>query len=158
MNNADDNFGELLRGCSFDDSIRDEHRREVRARALQAFDEAAAARAHVVVIDRSASKRWTKRQIVRRSLAMAVAASLLWGLIPWRQTPGPPIEPGEERIGLAEARAKAREAANDPAIDLLGEFSDEEAALTFAQGIDVCVRERDGRLATIEDELAGQGS
>ena len=161
MSNADDNFGELLRGCSFDDSIRDAHRREVRERAMQAFDAAAAAPTQASVVERTESQRWTKRQLLRRSLAMAVAASLLWGLMAWRQAPGPSAEPSEEQMQLAIARSAARNAADDrlvAAIDLLSTFSDEHAAQTFVQGIDVCVSEHNGQLTAIESALAGQGS
>ncbi|WP_428303769.1 hypothetical protein [Lacipirellula sp.] len=161
MNEANDNFGELLQGCSFDDSIRDAHRREVRERAMQVFDEAAAARASAVVVERPASQRWTKRQLVRRSLAMAVAASLLWGLNMWRQAPGPSAEPSEQLMQLAAARSEARDAADErlaTAIDLLSTFNDEHAAQAFAQGIDVCVSEHNGRLTAIEHSLAGLGS
>lgn len=161
MSNADDNFGDLLQGCAFDDSIRDAHRREVRERAMQAFDEAAAAPTQAVVVERSAPKRLTKRQLVRRSLTMAVAASLLWGLITWRQAPGPADEPSEQLVQLAAARAEARNAADDrlaAGIGLLSMLSDEHAARTFAHGMDVCVSEHNGRLTAIEGALAGQGS
>ncbi|BBO33555.1 hypothetical protein [Lacipirellula parvula] len=166
MNEANDNFGELLQGCAFDDSIREQHRREVRERAMQAFDEAAAAaRTSAVVVERPASKdwtqRWTKRQLVRRSLAMAVAASLLWGLNMWRLAPGPSAEPSEQLMQLAAARSSARDAADErlaTAIDLLSTFNDEHAAQAFAQGIDVCVSEHNGRLTAIEHSLAGVGS
>lgn len=165
MKNREDNFGELLQGCSFDDSIRDAHRREVRERAMQAFDEAGAAPAQAVVVERPASQqwteRWTKRQLVRRSLAMAVAASLLWGLSMWRQAPGPADEPSEQLVQLAAARSEARNAADDrlaAGIGLLSMFSDDHAARTFAHGMDVCVSEHNGQLTAIEGALAGQGS
>jgi hypothetical protein len=40
MNNPDDDFVDLLTGCPFDDSLREEHRRKVRERAMRAFDAA----------------------------------------------------------------------------------------------------------------------
>ena len=61
----------------------------------------------------------------------------------------------------ANARLKSRELADErlvAALDLLSAFDDEQAALTFSQGIEVCVRERDGQLAWFEDSGVGDGT
>ena len=152
--NADDNFGDMLAGCPFDDSIREEHRREVRERAMRAFDESLAAPTLTVAVREPSSRGWAPRRVVRAALSMAVAASLAWAIFAWRQPAGPPVASGDAANQLAAAQLKQREAADArlvAALDLLSAFDEEQAALTFAQGVEVCVRERDGR-------LAGEGS
>lgn len=153
MKRADDNFGDMLAACPFDDSIREEHRREVRERAMRAFDESAAA--ETATIRERSPRRLAPRHALRAGLAMAVAASLAWAIFVWRQPAGPPVAPGDAAQQLADAQLKQqRKAANDQlvaALNVLSAFDEERAALTFAQGVDICVRERDGR-------LAGEGS
>ena len=161
MKNADENFGDMLAGCPFDDSIREEHRREVRERAMQAFDESAATRLLTVADREQSPQRWTQRRTVRAALAMAVAASLGWAIFAWREPSGPQEAPVVAAHQPTDARLKSRELADErlvAALDLLSTFDDEQAALTFAQGVEVCVRERDGQLAGFEERDAGDGT
>ena len=93
MKNADENFGDMLSRCPFDDSIREEHRREVRERAMRAFDESAATPMLTVAVREQSPQRWTQRRTVRAALAMAVAASLGWAIFAWREPAGPQEAP-----------------------------------------------------------------
>lgn len=161
MKNADENFGDMLSSCPFDDSIREEHRREVRERAMRAFDESAATPMLTVADREQSPQRRTRRRTVRAALAMAVAASLGWAIFAWQEPAGPGETPAVATHQPAEARLKSRELADErlvAALDLLSTFDDEQAALTFAQGIEVCVRERDWQLAVFEDGGVGDGS
>ena len=161
MKNADENLGDMLAGCPFDDSIREEHRREVRERAMRAFDESAATPMPTVAGRKQPPQRWTQRRTVRAALAMAVAASLGWAIFAWREPAGPQEAPVVVAHQPTDARLKSRELADErlvAALDLLSTFDDEQAALTFSQGIEVCVRERDGQLEGFEDGGVGDGT
>ena len=72
MKNADENFGDMLSSCPFDDSNREEHRREVRERAMRAFDESAATPMLTVAAGEETPQRWTRRSYYAQNDASCV--------------------------------------------------------------------------------------
>lgn len=152
MNNPEDNFRELLTDAPFDGSYRDEHRNEVRERALRAFDEVAAGGAPATVsLGDSSRRQFSRRRAVRMAAALVAAASLCGALVAWHERSDKASSPSESPDRRVASQSDARALADQKlvaSLNLLSGF-DEEGTTTFDRGVQVCLGEHYSRIASM---------
>jgi hypothetical protein len=149
MKSAEETIRELLQACPFDETIRDEHRREVLQRALNEYDAAAARGADAAAgASKSLPVRFARRPVVRHAIAAALAASLGAALAYWYvRNDGSPSPNQLQAASQAAALEKAhRELA--AALKQLRYFEEERAA-SFALGVQACLGEHDSQMAAL---------
>lgn len=149
MNNAGDNFVDMLRECPFDGSPRAEHRRAAVERAMREYDAAAAEASGAAAESRQTLPvPLARRPLVRHAIAAALAASLGAALAYWYVRPDG--APSPEQLQAAAQAAALEQAHRELAAALrkLREF-EHERAVAFALGVQACLGEHDSQMAAL---------